>query len=80
VMKLIGYGETVEEVARVLKPHLLCEYLFELATTFSTFYNDLQVLKAEPAVRASRLRLVALTATVIHDGLGLLGIEAPERM
>jgi len=80
VVKLIGYRETVEEVARVLKPHLLCEYLYELATTFSTFYNDHPVLKSEPAVRASRLRLVALTATVIHDGLALLGIEAPERM
>lgn len=79
-MKLIGYGEAVEEVARVLKPHLLCDYLYELATTFSTFFNDHPVLKSEPAVRASRLRLVALTATVIREGLALLGIEAPERM
>jgi len=79
-VKLLGYGDAVEEVARVLRPHLLCEYLFDLATTFSTFYNDHPVLQSEGAVRASRLRLVELTATVIREGLGLLGIEAPERM
>ena len=80
VVKLLGYGDAVEEVARVLRPHLLCEYLFDLATVFSTFYNDHPVLQSEGPVRASRLRLVELTATVLREGLGLLGIEAPERM
>ncbi len=80
VVKLLGYNDVVEEVARLLRPHLLCEYLFELATTFSTFYNDHPVLQSEGAVRASRLRLVQLTATAIREGLALLGIEAPERM
>ena len=47
---------------------------------FSTFYSEHQVLKAEPAVRASRLRLCALTARALHDGLGLLGIDVLDRM
>lgn len=80
VMKLLAFGGVVEEVARLLKPHLLCEYLYELATTFSTFYNDHPVLQSEGAVRASRLRLVEHTASVLREGLTLLGIEAPERM
>ncbi len=79
-MRLLGFDEAVDEVARTLKPHLLCEYLYELSTAFSSFYNEHPVLKAEPASRASRLRLSLLTATVLREGLALLGIEAPERM
>lgn len=79
-MRLLGYDEAVDEVARTARPHLLCDYLYELATAFSSFYNAHPVLKAEPASRASRLRLTLLTVTVLREGLALLGIEAPERM
>ena len=61
-------------------PHLLADYLYELATAFSTFYAEHPVLKAEPAVRASRLLLADLVARVLAEGLGLLGIEVLERM
>ncbi len=79
-VKLLGFDEAVDEVARALRPHLLCEYLFELATAFSTFYAEHPVLRAEADVRASRLALSRLTAAVLREGLALLGIEAPERM
>ncbi len=80
VMKLLGYADAVDEVARSLKPHLLCDYLYDLATTFSTFYNELPVLKSEDAVRASRLALAVRTAETLRAGLALLGIEVAERM
>jgi arginyl-tRNA synthetase len=59
----------------------MCGYLFELASTFTGFYENCPVLGApDPRTRASRLALCALTATVLEKGLELLGIEAPERM
>src|SRR5262249_54004706 len=74
--RLLGYAEAVEQVARTCRPHLLCDYLFDLATTFSTFYQAAPVLKAEtPSLRASRLALTDLTARVLRDGIGLLGID-----
>ncbi|HXU74213.1 MAG TPA: arginine--tRNA ligase [Polyangia bacterium] len=78
--KLYDYGAAVEAVAAQTRPHLLCDYLFDLAGAFSTFYSEHQVLKAEPTVRASRLQLCALTARALKDGLGLLGIDVLDRM
>ncbi len=77
---LTRFAETVEVVADELTPHKLCTYLFELATKFSTFYEQCPVLKSEGEVRASRLALVAATKQVLGRGLDLLGIVAPERM
>ncbi len=77
---LSRYGEVVAEVADTLQPHKLCTYLFETATAMSTFYESCPVLKSEGEVRASRLALCAATRKVLAAGLGLLGIEAPERM
>jgi arginyl-tRNA synthetase len=78
--KLLGFDEAVEQVARTARPHVLTDYLFDLAGAFSTFYNEAPVLKAEPEVRAARLRSCALTAETLERGLALLGIETLERM
>jgi len=79
--RILAYPEAVESVARTCRPHLLCDYLYELATAFSAFYQAAPVLKAEsPSLRASRLALTELTARVLRAGLALLGIEVLERM
>lgn len=78
--RLLDYPAIVEQAARTAKPHPLCEYLYELSGAVSTFYNDAPVLKAEPDERASRLLLLELAARTLRHGLGLLGIEVPERM
>ena len=63
------------------EPHRLCGYLFELAQTFSAFYENCPVLKAESdELRESRLTLCALVFRVMTTGLDLLGLEAPEQM
>ena len=80
VVKVLGFGDAVEQVARTARPHILCDYLFELAGAFSTFYTDHPVLKAEPPLRASRLQLCAIVAETLERGLELLGIEVLERM
>jgi len=62
------------------RPNLLANYLYELASTFHSFFEACPVLKSEGDLRASRFALCDLTARVLKQGLALLGIEAPERM
>jgi arginyl-tRNA synthetase len=81
VVKLLAFDGVVQGVVDTLLPHRLCTYLFELASTFTTFYERCPVLKADTeAQRASRLDLCDLTASVLATGLDLLGIEAPDRI
>ena len=77
---LSRFGEVVDAVGETLQPHRLCGYLYDLAGALSVFYEQCPVLKSEGEVRASRLALCAATRTVLATGLGLLGIQAPERM
>ncbi|HMO26548.1 MAG TPA: arginine--tRNA ligase, partial [Tepidisphaeraceae bacterium] len=77
---LLRFGDTVAGVARDLKPHVLCTYLYDLATAFSRFYESCPVLKSDPPTRAQRLALCDLTARTLSTGLALLGIETPQRM
>jgi len=79
-LELLAFGRALSEVESSLEPHKLCGYLYALATSFSTFFQDCPVLKSEAAERASRLTLCSLTARTLATGLELLGIEAPERM
>ncbi len=78
---LLGFGDVVAQVGVALEPHRLCGYLFEVAQTFTAFYESCPVLKADdPAVRASRIALCAVTLDVLVTGLDLLGITAPDQM
>ena len=62
-------------------PFVVADWCYETARALSGFYRDCSVLKAEtPALRAARLRLVAATAQALLNGLGLLGLRAPEHM
>ncbi len=79
-LELLSFGRALVEVESTLEPHKLCGYLYGLASSFSTFFQECPVLKAEPAERASRLSLCELTARTLSTGLNLLGIEAPQRM
>ena len=78
--KLFQFGEVLPQVLDDYRPNQLANYLFELASTFHSFFEACPVLKAEAALRDSRLVLCKVTARVLKQGLGLLGIEAPERM
>jgi arginyl-tRNA synthetase len=78
---LLRYPGVVSDVAQTLEPHRLCTYLYDLANTYSTFYETTPVLKAESeTLRRSRLHLCSLVRRVLADGLKLLGIDAPTRM
>ncbi|MFC6704969.1 arginine--tRNA ligase [Flexivirga alba] len=80
-LRLLDFGGVVAEVGESLEPHRLASYLYDLATTFTAFYEHCPVLKAEDAaVRDSRLALCSLTRKVLVKGLSLLGIESPDQM
>lgn len=81
ISKLLQFDEAVTSVAREGQPHLMCSYLFELAGQFSSFYEACPILNAaDENVKQSRLKLAALTAKTIKQGLDLLGIKTLERM
>jgi arginyl-tRNA synthetase len=78
--RLCQFAETVPQVLNDFRPNILANYLFEVANSFHTFYEACPVLKSEEPARSSRLALCDLTARVLQRGLGLLGIQVPDRM
>lgn len=78
VRKLSEYHELVNVATRTLEPHHICSYLFELAQEFNRYYEKNQVIGDDK--EAHRASLVALYADILKAGLGILGINAPEKM
>jgi len=70
----------VQRAAEEFKPLHITNLAYELARSFNDFYMQCPVLKAEPPVRAARLRLVAAARQAIANALTLLGIQAPQVM
>lgn len=81
-LKLLQFGEVVQQVADDAYPHVLCNYLYELASAYMVFYEHCPVLKEgiAPEVRNSRLAICQLTSLVMAQGLDLLGIDVMEQM
>ncbi|MFC8174685.1 arginine--tRNA ligase [Streptomyces sp. NPDC057242] len=81
-LHLDGFAETVAEAAAEYAPHKLTAYLYQLASLYTTFYDQCPVIKPEPAreVAENRLFLCDLTARTLHRGMALLGIRTPERL
>jgi len=80
VMALLAFPPLIAQIETTSAPHPLAGYAYDLAATYTTFYDACPVIKAEGALRTSRLALCALTARTLHRALDLLGIRAPERM
>jgi arginyl-tRNA synthetase len=80
VLQLLQFPAAVVRAAEAYKPSILADYLFGLSQTYSSFYQRSPVLKADPEVRDSRVRLCAMAAQVLSEGLGLLGMRTPRRI
>jgi len=80
MINLSRYPEVVETAAVSHEPHQLTHYLRELANDFHTYYNAHTFIVEESALRCARLELIDATRQVIANGLGLLGVSAPETM
>ncbi len=78
--RLGEYPEAVEIAAREMAPHVIAFYLKELAAEFHSYYNATRVLVDEESLRLARLALVTAVRQVLHNGLLLLGVSAPEKM
>jgi len=80
LQRLAEYPGVLTQAARELAPHQLAFWLRDCAADFHAWYNAERILVDDPALGAARLRLARATAQVIANGLGLLGVGAPERM
>lgn len=78
--KLAAYEEVIPDAAKLRAPQKIPHYIEELAQAFSAFYRDCRVVTDDVALTQARLALCVATKRVIADGLGLLGVGAPERM
>ena len=78
---LYSFPAAVQEAANEMSPAAIANYLYELAREFNQFYHDHSILnEPDQVISDYRLQLARLTARVISNGMGLLGIEVPERM
>ena len=79
-LHLLQYPNAVQRAGDLCKPSVLADYLYQLSQLYSSFYQSSPVLKADLAVRDSRIRLCDAVSKVLRGGLTLLGIPTPERI
>ncbi|MEI8352388.1 MAG: DALR anticodon-binding domain-containing protein, partial [bacterium] len=77
---ILQFPEVVTRAAETYKPSALADYLYNLASAYSSFYQNVPFLKAPEGIRESRVNLCALVARLLRQGLNLLGIETPDRI
>lgn len=77
---ILQFPEAVTRAAETYKPSALADYLYNLASAYSTFYQNVPFLKAPEGTRESRINLCAIVARILRQGLNLLGIETPARI
>lgn len=81
MLQLAKYSEVLENSFAETAPHKICQYVYETANAFNSFYHDTKILSEEDEARKdSYIGLITLTKRVLETCIGLLGIEAPERM
>jgi arginyl-tRNA synthetase len=76
--KISEFAEVVDKSVAELMPHHVCSYLYELAQTFNRFYENNRVIGNDR--QSLRVALVGSYAQTLKEGLGLLGISAPDKM
>lgn len=79
-LELLQFDSLISEVAETLEFHKLANYLYSLASAFTSFYEKCPVLRSEGEVKQSRLVLCDITARTLELGLSLLGIDTPDQM
>ena len=80
MLQLSKYPEMLTGAAEGFAPHDVTFYLRELASAYHSYYDAERILVDDEAVKLARLALVAATAQVLHNGLAVLGVSAPQKM
>ena len=78
--KILDFPETIASAANAKEPHRLINYLNDVAADFHRFYHNCRILGEEKNLAESRLLLCEVAASVLFNGLGILGISAPDKM
>ena len=80
MLLLAKYPDMLTAAATDFAPHDVTFYLRELAASYHSYYDAERILVDDEPVRLARLALVAATAQVLHNGLAVLGVSAPQKM
>ncbi|MFZ9137376.1 MAG: DALR anticodon-binding domain-containing protein, partial [Hylemonella sp.] len=80
MLQLAKYPEMLSAAAQDFAPHDVTFYLRDLAASYHSYYDAERILVDDEAVKRARLALVAATAQVLHNGLAVLGVAAPQKM
>lgn len=80
IKTMLKFPETIGNAARLREPHHVITFLNELASAFTSFYHDCRILGEDEKLAYARTELAKATAQVLRNGLGILGISAPEQM
>jgi arginyl-tRNA synthetase len=80
LQRLSSYPETVANATTELAPHVIANYLKDLASDLHSYYNEYKFLIEDESVKLARLSLITATQQVLKNGLDLLGVSAPEKM
>ena len=80
IKTMIRFPEMIQSAAESREPHRLINYLNDLASDFTSFYHDCRILGEEEALVQARTSLATAVARVLANGLGILGITAPDQM
>lgn len=78
--KIAEFPEEIAIAARTVAPHRMARYVLDLAGLFHSYYNHHRVLNENPELQKARLLLLMVTRVTIQNGLGILGVSAPEQM
>ncbi|MBQ3337427.1 MAG: arginine--tRNA ligase [Selenomonadaceae bacterium] len=80
INKIFEYPEEIEKAAAEYAPQRIARYVYDLASTFSSFYRDCRILGVEKDLAIARLALLEVTQHTIKHALNLLGVSAPDHM
>jgi arginyl-tRNA synthetase len=80
MLQLARYPEVLTAAATDFAPHDMTFYLRELAAAYHSYYDSERILVDDEKLKSARLALVAAVAQVLHNGLAVLGVGAPQKM
>jgi len=80
VKKIGEFKDIAEKACEELRPHIVAVYLYELSKLFNEFYSECQVINENKIITNTRMMIVNGFRNTVRNGLGLLGIDAPDEM
>ena len=81
IKHLVLYPNVIQQAAKTYSPAVIANYSYDLVKLFNSFYQNVSILgESNDAVKSMRVTLSREVASVLHDSLGLLGIQVPDRM